>query len=226
MAAATARNPARSCAPRSERAGPAADHPDPVADGGEPDQAGNLQATRIDVNEVAFTKAQVDFTRTGRRLDFKDAAIWPARLHPRRVHRSRGRADISAPSCRPTGSTTPSPRCRFVRAASRRRTSTQGLFAVNFRVSGQATAPVLTVNPLSAVAPAFCAAVRAAGGRDGLTPLRVGPMGRGTPSAFRATLSAPPDSTARSGRAASAERELDSTPSRGQIAGRERRARR
>ena len=31
----------------------------------------------------------------------------------------------------------------------------EGLFAVNFRVAGQATAPTLTVNPLSAIAPGF-----------------------------------------------------------------------
>ena len=31
----------------------------------------------------------------------------------------------------------------------------EGLFAVNFRLNGQASAPSLTVNPLSAVAPGF-----------------------------------------------------------------------
>jgi hypothetical protein len=31
----------------------------------------------------------------------------------------------------------------------------EGLFAVNFRLNGQASAPSLSVNPLSAVAPGF-----------------------------------------------------------------------
>ena len=31
----------------------------------------------------------------------------------------------------------------------------EGLFAVNFRISGPASAPVLNVNPLSAIAPGF-----------------------------------------------------------------------
>ena len=31
----------------------------------------------------------------------------------------------------------------------------EGLFAVNFRISGLASSPTLTVNPLSAVAPGF-----------------------------------------------------------------------
>jgi hypothetical protein len=30
-----------------------------------------------------------------------------------------------------------------------------GLFAINFKVSGRINAPVLTVNPLSAIAPGF-----------------------------------------------------------------------
>jgi hypothetical protein len=40
----------------------------------------------------------------------------------------------------------------------------EGLFAVNFRVAGQASAPTLTVNPLSAVAPGFLRKLFGVGG--------------------------------------------------------------
>ena len=42
----------------------------------------------------------------------------------------------------------------------------EGLFAVNFRIFGQATAPSLTVNPLSAVAPGFLRKLFGAGGEQ------------------------------------------------------------
>jgi len=39
----------------------------------------------------------------------------------------------------------------------------EGLFGVNFRISGPATAPVLTINPLSALAPGFLRKIFGAG---------------------------------------------------------------
>jgi hypothetical protein len=132
------------------------------------DRAGNLQATRIDVNEVAFTKARVDFTRTAGRLDFQDAAIWGAQLGFTLggfIDYARDKTDISG---------------TFVPAYGLNNAFAQvplfgpllsggqyeGLFAVNFRISGQATAPVLTVNPLSAVAPGFLRKLFGAGGPE------------------------------------------------------------
>jgi hypothetical protein len=46
----------------------------------------------------------------------------------------------------------------------------EGLIAVNFRISGQATAPTLTVNPLSAVAPGFLRKLFGTGGGPSETP--------------------------------------------------------
>ncbi|MFD0463434.1 hypothetical protein ACFQY9_17885 [Microvirga aerilata] len=40
------------------------------------DRAGNPQTVRVDVNEVHFTKARLEFARSAGRVDFKDAAIW------------------------------------------------------------------------------------------------------------------------------------------------------
>jgi hypothetical protein len=41
--------------------------------------------------------------------------------------------------------------------------SNEGLFGVNFRISGPATAPMLTINPLSALAPGFLRKIFGAG---------------------------------------------------------------
>ncbi|HZH52303.1 MAG TPA: DUF3971 domain-containing protein [Microvirga sp.] len=121
------------------------------------DKAGNPQAVRVDVNEISFTKARVDFTRTAGRLDFKDAAIWGNQVGFTLggfIDYAHDRMDISG---------------TFVPAYGLNNAFAQvplfgpllgggqyeGLFAVNFRVAGDASSPTLTVNPLSAVAPGF-----------------------------------------------------------------------
>jgi hypothetical protein len=121
------------------------------------DKAGNPQPVRVDVNEVVFTKARVDFTRTAGRLDFKDAAIFGNQVGFTLggfIDYARDRMDIAG---------------TFVPAYGLNNAFAQvplfgpllgggqyeGLFAVNFRVSGDASAPTLSVNPLSAVAPGF-----------------------------------------------------------------------
>jgi hypothetical protein len=121
------------------------------------DRAGKPQVIRVDVNEVAFAKARVDFTRTSGRLDFKDAAIFSSQIGftlGGHIDYVRDRMDISG---------------TFVPAYGLNNAFAQvplfgpllgggqyeGLFAVNFRVAGQASSPTLTVNPLSAVAPGF-----------------------------------------------------------------------
>ncbi|MET0527550.1 MAG: DUF3971 domain-containing protein [Microvirga sp.] len=121
------------------------------------DRAGNPQAVRVDVNEISFTKARVEFTRAAGRVDFKDAAIFGNQIGFTLggfIDYSRDRMDISG---------------TFVPAYGLNNAFAQvplfgpllgggqyeGLFAVNFRVGGQASAPTLTVNPLSAVAPGF-----------------------------------------------------------------------
>lgn len=121
------------------------------------DKAGNPQTVRVDVNEVSFAKARVDFTRTAGRIDFKNAAIFGNSIGFTLggfIDYVRDRIDISG---------------TFVPAYGLNNAFAQvplfgpllgggqyeGLFAVNFRVGGQASSPNLTVNPLSAVAPGF-----------------------------------------------------------------------
>jgi len=121
------------------------------------DRAGNPQNVRVDVNEVQFTKARLEFTRNAGRLDFKDAAIWGNQIGFTLggfIDYARDRLDIAG---------------TFVPAYGLNNVFAQvplfgpllgggqneGLFAVNFRLNGQASSPSLTVNPLSAVAPGF-----------------------------------------------------------------------
>jgi hypothetical protein len=121
------------------------------------DRAGNPQAVRVDVNEVQFTKARLEFSRNAGRLDFRDAAIWGNQIGFTLggfIDYARDRLDIAG---------------TFVPAYGLNNVFAQvplfgpllggsqyeGLFAVNFRLNGQASAPSLTVNPLSAVAPGF-----------------------------------------------------------------------
>jgi hypothetical protein len=121
------------------------------------DKAGNPQMVRVDVNEINFARARVEFTRTSGRLDFREAAIYGNQIGFTMggfIDYARDRMDI-------TGT--------FVPAYGLNNAFAQvplfgpllgggqyeGLFAVNFRAAGQASAPTLTVNPLSAVAPGF-----------------------------------------------------------------------
>jgi len=121
------------------------------------DAAGNPQMVRVDVNEVQFTKARLEFTRSAGRLDFKDAAIWGNQIGFTLggfIDYARDRLDI-------TGTFVPAYGLNNVFAQVPLfgpllgGGQNEGLFAVNFRLNGQASAPSLTVNPLSAVAPGF-----------------------------------------------------------------------
>jgi hypothetical protein len=130
------------------------------------DADGKWQKTRIDLNEVAFAKAKMDFTRTSGRIDFQDAAIWGAQLGftlSGFVDYARDRTDISGtfvPAYGLNNAFAQVPLFGPLLSGGRY----EGLFAVNFRISGPATAPVLSVNPLSAVAPGFLRKLFGTGG--------------------------------------------------------------
>jgi hypothetical protein len=115
------------------------------------------QLPRIDVNDVDFARARVDFTRTAGHLAFREASIVGAQVGftlSGWVDFSRDRADISGtfvPAYGLNNAFAQVPLFGPLLGGGRN----EGLFAVNFRVAGQATAPTLTVNPLSAIAPGF-----------------------------------------------------------------------
>ncbi len=121
------------------------------------DRSGNPQLVRVDVNEVTFSRARAEFTRTSGRLDFRDAAIYGNQIGftlDGFVDYGRDRIDISGtfvPAYGLNNAFAKVPLFGPLLGGSQY----EGLFAVNFRAAGQASAPNLTVNPLSAVAPGF-----------------------------------------------------------------------
>jgi hypothetical protein len=132
------------------------------------DRNGRQQTVRIDLNEVEFTRARVDFTRNAGRLDFKDAAIWGQAIGftlSGYLDLARDRVDISGtfvPAYGLNNAFAQVPLFGPLLGGGRN----EGLFAVNFRVAGQASTPSLSVNPLSAVAPGFLRKLFGAGGGE------------------------------------------------------------
>ncbi|HEY8564921.1 MAG TPA: DUF3971 domain-containing protein [Beijerinckiaceae bacterium] len=147
------------------------------------DERGRVVA-RVDTSEVAFTKLKAEFSRSATRIDFKDATIWGAQVGftlAGWVDYGRDRADINGtfvPAYGLNNAFAQVPLFGPLLGGGQN----EGLFAVNFRVSGQASAPTLTVNPLSAIAPGFLRklfgaggpAVTDSGGRALQPPVRMG----------------------------------------------------
>lgn len=105
--------------------------------------------------EVAFTKLKADFARTNNRLDLQDMAMWG----PSAGFTLKGFIDYNANRTDITGTFVPIyglnnafaqvPLFGPILGGGQN----EGLFAINFRVSGLASAPILTVNPLSVMVP-------------------------------------------------------------------------
>lgn len=119
------------------------------------DRGSGAAPRRIDVSEVAFTKLRAEFIRSASRIELTDAVIWGQQIGftvQGSVDYGRDKVDIAG---------------TFVPAYAFNNAFAQvpivgallgggqygGLFAVNFRISGSATAPTMTINPLSALAP-------------------------------------------------------------------------
>jgi hypothetical protein len=129
------------------------------------DERGNVSAA-LSANEVQFAKLKADFTRTASRLEFRDAVIWGMQVGFTLggwVDYGRDRTDISGtfvPAYGLNNIFSQVPVVGLILGGGRN----EGLFAVNFRISGPASSPTLTVNPLSAVAPGFLRKFFGAGG--------------------------------------------------------------
>lgn len=119
------------------------------------DRVASTPAPPLDPNAVEFTKMKADFARAGGRMDVRDAVIWGPQVGlsiAGYIDSARDRTDLAG---------------TYVPAYGLNNIFAQvplfgpllgggqyeGLFAVNFRISGAASAPTLTINPLSAVAP-------------------------------------------------------------------------
>ena len=123
---------------------------------------------RIDPNDIGFSRARLDFTRTAGHLAFRDASI----VGPEVGFTLSGWVDFSRDTADITGTFVPAfgvnnafaqvPLFGPLLSGG----SNEGLFAVNFRITGQATAPTLNVNPLSAIAPGFLRKLFGVGSSD------------------------------------------------------------
>jgi hypothetical protein len=113
--------------------------------------------TPINPNEVDFVKLKADFVRTASRLEFRDAVIWGMQVGFTLggwIDYGRDRTDISGtfvPAYGINNMFSQVPVVGLILGGGRN----EGLFAANFKVSGPASSPTLTVNPFSMVAPGF-----------------------------------------------------------------------
>ena len=125
--------------------------PDLAAD----DRTGIAPIARGEVDQVQFTKLSGGFRRAGSRIDWRDVVIWGPQVGFNLagfVDFTRDRTDITGtfvPAYMLNNAFSQVPIVGMILGGGRN----EGLFAIDFRVFGQASAPTLTVNPLTAVAP-------------------------------------------------------------------------
>lgn len=131
---------------------------------------------RIDVSEVAFTKLRAEFVRSASRIDISDAVLWGQQVGftiQGSVDYGRDRVDIGGtfvPGYALNNAFAQVPVVGMILGGGQY----GGLFAVNFRISGAASAPTMTVNPLSAIAPGIL--------RRFVDPLGGGPLEQQRPA--------------------------------------------
>jgi hypothetical protein len=127
----------------------------------------------IDFAAARFTQARADFIRDAGRIDLTEAVLWGAEVG----FKLDGFVDYALDYVDIKGTFVPAyglnnvfaqlPLFGPILGGNRN----EGLFGVNFRVSGPASAPNLTINPLSAIAPGFLRQLFGASG----TPYRSPP---------------------------------------------------
>lgn len=126
----------------------------PAATTGDGSAAG--AGPRIDVADVEFTKLRAEFTRSASRLDVSDMVIWGQQVGftlQGHVDYGRDRVDIGGTFVPGYAFNNAFAQVPVVGALLGGGSQYGGLFAVNFRISGAASAPTMTINPLSALAP-------------------------------------------------------------------------
>ena len=126
------------------------------------DRSGRIQ---IDTTAAAFSKMQVNFTRGDGRIEMRDGVIYGKQVGTT----MEGWIDTVNDRVSMTGTFVPAyglnnlfskiPIFGVILGGG----SNEGLFGVNYRISGPASAPVLTINPLSAIAPGFLRKIFGAG---------------------------------------------------------------
>jgi hypothetical protein len=114
-------------------------------------------AIRIDPTAAKFTKLQAGFVRTGGRLEIRDGLMYSPQIGTKLdgwLDFARNRVDMTGtfvPAYGVNNLFSQIPLFGPILGGD----SHEGLFAVNFRISGPASAPILNINPFSAIAPGF-----------------------------------------------------------------------
>jgi hypothetical protein len=120
------------------------------------DERGGASGARIDAEQVQFNKLSAEFQRNQSRIDYRNVVIWGSQIGftlSGYVDNARDRTDISGTFVPAYGLNNAFSQVPIVGLILGGGNRNEGLFAVDFRISGAASAPTLTVNPLSAVAP-------------------------------------------------------------------------
>lgn len=121
---------------------------------GEDDRAG-ARLTELESDQVQFAKLTGGFRRTASRVEYKDVVVYGAQVGFNLsgfVDYARDRTDIQGtfvPAYGLNNAFSQVPIVGMILGGGKN----EGLFAIDFRVSGPATSPSLTVNPLTVVAP-------------------------------------------------------------------------
>jgi hypothetical protein len=112
--------------------------------------------TRLSSDQVDFTKLTAEFTRTASRVEYRDVVVYGAQVGftlSGFVDYARDRLDILGTFVPAYGLNNAFSQVPVVGLLLGGGNKNEGLFAIDFKVSGAASAPTLTVNPLTAVAP-------------------------------------------------------------------------
>ena len=147
-----------------------------AANGAIPAGNGAAQAGQIDPASVPFTKMTANFVRAGGRTDIRDGVMFGQQIGAT----MSGSVDFARNLVDLNGAFVPAYELNnlFARVPVLGPllggNKNEGLFALNYRVTGPASAPVLHINPLSAIAPGFLRTIF--GAVDGTRPL-AGPVG-------------------------------------------------
>ena len=119
------------------------------------DERGVAPISRQDVDQVLFTRLTTGFRRAGSRMDYMDAVIYGPQVGFNLsgwVDTARDRLDVNGtfvPAYILNNAFSQLPVIGLILGGGR----TEGLIAVDFRVAGALSGPIVTVNPLTAVAP-------------------------------------------------------------------------
>lgn len=144
-----------------------------MAQGPEPVEGENARGRKASSNgagqgggSVTFDRMRANFVRSGTRVDFTDAAISNPALGftlSGWLDTGKDRTDINGTFVPLYGLNNVAAQLPIV-GPLLGGGNNEGLFAVNFRVSGRLPSPDVTVNPLSAIAPGFLRKLFSAGG--------------------------------------------------------------